>query len=345
MDYENVFYFKDINSIGGVETFFYYLSCKYKNMVVYYKTADAEQVKRLSKNIEVKKYKGEFIKCKRFFCNYIPDIIDNVIADDYISIIHYDAMKVKFKPHINPKFTKYIGVSKLVCDSFKERTGIEAECIYNPISFKIPRIQKPKDKIHLISATRLSSEKGADRIEKLSRLLDRAGINYDWTIYTNRHLYFSSNNIILEKPKLDIIKEIKKSTFLVQLSSYEAYCFSVVEALKCSTPVIVTDLPIYKELGLIHGKNAIICNLNMDNLDINMIKNGLDDFKYTPPKSNWGKYLDNNSSYNPYDIVNVKITKSYTDIELNRKVKKNDIEKMAKERASYLEAKELVEVI
>lgn len=346
MDYENVFYFKDINSIGGVETFFYYLSCKYKNMVVFYKEASPEQVERLSKNIEVRKYKGEVIRCKKFFCNYAPDIIDNVFAEEYISIIHCDYKKVKFNPIINHKFTKYIGVSQLVCDSFKERTGIEAECIYNPVAFKVPKVEKLKDnKIHLISATRLSSEKGADRIEKLSRILDRAGINYDWTIYTNRHLYFSSSNIILEKPKLDIIKEIKKSTFLVQLSSHEAYCFSVVEALKCSTPVIVTDLPIYKELGLIHGVNAIICDLSMNNVDINMIKNGLDDFKYTPPKSNWGKYLDNNSSYNPDDITNVRIAKNYTDIVLKRKVKKNDIEKMTKARASYLEAKGLVEVI
>ena len=67
---ENVFYFKKINSIGGVESVFWYLSCLYKNMVVFYKEGDPEQIKRLAKNIEVIKYNDKMgaIKCKRFFC-------------------------------------------------------------------------------------------------------------------------------------------------------------------------------------------------------------------------------------------------------------------------------------
>ena len=65
---KNVFYFKNINSIGGVESFFYYLSKLYKNMVVYYKEAHPEQIKRLAKNVEVHKYKeNEIIKCDNFF--------------------------------------------------------------------------------------------------------------------------------------------------------------------------------------------------------------------------------------------------------------------------------------
>lgn len=337
---KNVFYFKDINSIGGVESFFYYLSCLYKNMVVYYKNADVKQVERLAKNVEVRKYKnGEKIICDRFFCNYAPDIINNVEAKEYIHLIHCDYKQTNFSPIIHPKFTKYIGVSQLVCDSFKELTGIKAECIYNPLPPKTVKKQKVSDKLRLISVTRLSSEKGGSRMIKLSELLDKAGIDYEWLVYSNRkNRGWYNPRVKYEKPSLNIIEEIVKADYLVQLSSHEAYCYSVIEAVSCGIPVIITDLPVFKELGLNHGKNAIICDLNMNNVDINMIKNGLPEFEYKPPKSNWGKYLDNNTAYDPNELIEVKAKIKYTDIELERKTKIGEVFKTSKARASYLEA-------
>ena len=105
---KNVFYFKDINSVGGVESWFWYLSKLYKNMVVYYRQANEEQIKRLAQNIEVHKYKdGEIIECENFFCCYNPDIIDNVKAKTYFHIIHCDYKQVGFSPILNSKFNKY----------------------------------------------------------------------------------------------------------------------------------------------------------------------------------------------------------------------------------------------
>ena len=337
---KNVFYFKDINSIGGVESLFYYLSCLYKNMIVYYRNADLKQIERLAKNVEVRKYKdGEIITCDRFFCNYSPDIINNVNAQEYIHIIHCDYKQVKFNPITHPKFTKYIGVSKLACKSFEELTGIKAELIYNLVVIKKPKIEKYKDgKLHLISCTRLSPEKGGDRINKLALLLDKAGIDYIWEIYTNRYNRWESSKIIKKDPKLDLTKEIAKADYLVQLSTHEAFGLSVAESLTIGTPVIVTDIPAFKEIGCKHGKNAIICNLEMTNVDINMIKKGLPEFEYKPPKSNWGKYLDNNSNYDPKELIKVKAKRKYTDIELGRKVKIGEVFEVSKARASYLEA-------
>ena len=121
-EYDVVFYFKSINSIGGVESFFYYLSQKYKNIVVYYREGDATQVNRLAKYVEVHKYKNEKIKCNKFFCNYGLDI--EVEAKEKYHIIHCDYKAVSFKPIRYPGF-KYLGVSQLVCDHFKELTGEE----------------------------------------------------------------------------------------------------------------------------------------------------------------------------------------------------------------------------
>lgn len=341
---KNVFYFKNINYIGGCESFFWYLSKLYKNMVIYYKEGHPEQIKRLAKNVEVRKYKeNEIIKCDNFFCCYNPDIVDNVEAKMYAHIIHCDYKEVSFSPIMNPKFNKYIAVSKLAGESFKEITGVDYELIYNPVAIDIPKVEKNNDgKLHLISATRLTKEKGLKRMQKLAKILDKSGIDYEWLVYTNRHREGIGRNVVYKEPKMDIIEDIAKADALVQLSDCESYCYSVVESLMVGTKVICTDLPVFKELGVEHGKNAVICSMDMTNVDIDLIEKNMK-FTYKPPKSEWNKYLDKNKTYNPDELVNVKILRSYTDIELNRYLQKNHEEKMTKARASYLESKGLVE--
>ena len=62
----NVFYFDQINSIGGIETFFYQLGKKYGkdyDITLFYRTGDAKQVQRLSQYIRVRKYRdGQTIR-------------------------------------------------------------------------------------------------------------------------------------------------------------------------------------------------------------------------------------------------------------------------------------------
>lgn len=346
MQIENVFYFREINTIGGVESFFYYLSKLFKNMVVYYETADPIQVERLAKNIEVHKHKGEIVKCKRLFGNYgLNNFLPYVEAEEKYFIIHCDYKRNKFaSPLIYPWF-KYIAVSKLAGESFKEMTGIDYELIYNPVVLDKPKVEK-KEGLHLISAQRMSGEKGAWRILLLSEMLDKAGIKYDWDIYTNKPKKLDmkklSPNIHLKEPKLDLTKEMAEASYLVQLSDHEAFGLSVAEALVLGTPVIVTDIPAFHEIGC-NENNAIILDLFLTNLNIEEILKGKKPFKYTPPKSNWGKYLDNNREYNPNELVNVKVRKRYTDVELGEKLNRGDVRNMTILRASILEAKGLVE--
>lgn len=342
----NVFYFKDINSVGGVESWFYYLSKLYKNMEVYYREGNAEQIKRLAQNIAVHKYKeGEIIECDNFFCCYNPDIIGNIKAKMYAHIIHCDYKEVGFKPIMNDKFNKYIAVSKLAGDSFKELTGKDYELIYNPVVIDIPKVEKYNDdKIHLISATRLTKEKGLNRMQKLAKLLEKNHIKYEWLVYTNRKRAPIGNNVIYKDQKLDILEDIAKADYLVQLSNCEAFCYSIVESLCVGTPVIATNLPVLHELGIENGKNAIICDFSMERIDLDLIKRKCLKIAYKPPKSEWNRYLDNNTSYNPKDKIKVKVLKKYYDIELGH-LNRNEEKIMSKARASYLECKGLVEVI
>ena len=328
----------------SVESFFYYLSRLYKNMVVYYETGDPEQVKRLAKNIEVHKHNGEKIKCKRLFGQYgLDNFLPYVEAEEKYFIIHCDYKKTKYaKPLIYTGF-KYIAVSKVAGNSFKEMTGIDYELIYNPVAIDIPNVKKSK-KLKFISATRLSGDKGGWRMLKLMELLDKTGIDYEWDIYSNKSkkITIESPHVNLKEPKLNLSKEIAEATYLVQLSDSEAFGLSVAESLILGTPVIVTDIPAFHEIGC-NENNSIILNLNMLNVDIDKIINSKFDFKYKPPKSNWGKYLDNNSVYDPNELVEVEVLKrKYTDIELKEELKRGDIRKMTKQRKAYLEAKGFV---
>lgn len=336
---ENIIYFKQINSIGGVESWLYYLAKKY-DFKVYYTEADSKQVKRLSQLVEVHKYK-EPIKCDKFFCNYGLNI--QVDAKEKYNVIHCDFKNVWFAPMIYEGF-KNIGVSKVACDSYTELTGIECELMYNPITIDIPKVEKYNDgKLHLISATRLSREKGLLRMQKLAKMLENAGIDYEWVVYTDRHRQPIGRNVIYKEPKLDILEEIAKADYLVQLSDCEAFCYTVVESLMCGTPVIATDLPVFKELGIIHGKNAIICDLDMRNVDLPLIQEKSLKVAYKPPTSDWEKYLSSEKIYNPNELVKVRTTKRIYDVELDRHYIRHEEIEITKARASELEAKGLIE--
>ena len=156
-------------------------------------------------------------------------------------------------------------------------------------------------------------------------------------------MFASSNELTVQQmiDASDILKDIAKADYLVQLSDCEAFCYSVVEALTVGTPVIVTDLPVFKELG-INNDNAIICDMKMKNISIDKIKQK-HEFSYTPPKSEWNKYLDNNTTYDPNDTIEVIPKRNFTDIELGKPLQRNIPVKMRKARVSELECKGLVE--
>ena len=225
------------------------------------------------------------------------------------------------KPNTHPKLTKYLGVSKQVCKTYKEVTGFDTELVYNPIE-----IDKPKKVLNLISATRLSAEKGKNRMKKLANILNEAGIPYLWLIFTDDINAIENPNIIYMKPRLDIINFIANADYLVQLSDNEGYCYSVVEALSVETPVIVTDCPVFKEIG-VNKNNGFILDFDLSNVPIEEIYKGLPKFEYTPKKDVWGDILEKGKSTYKEERkmkAKVKCTKNYFDTKLDKLVTPND---------------------
>lgn len=341
---KNIFYFHDINSIGGVETFFYYLARNYcdRDITVFYKTGNIDQILRLGKYVRVKKYSGEKIFCEKAFFNYHTDIIDDVDAYEYIQIIHADYRATGLKYWFHPKITRILGVSQAVCDVVKQMSGRDCELAYNPIY-----IEKPRKFLHLVSATRLTPDKGKERMKTLAAKLDAADIPYVWLIYTDSVDFTDNKRMVFLPPKLSITSELADADFLVQLSNAEGYCYTVVEALSVGTPVIVTDLPVYKELGL-NEKNSIKLPLDMSYVPVNKIARGLGRVSYTPPADRWGEILAEGASTYQEDlkrVVEVRAINKYFDLELKRIVERGTIISVPYERAEKLSYMNLVEEV
>lgn len=334
---KNIFYFRVINAIGGIESFFYYLAEKYQDwdITIYYEVGDPDQIKRLKQFVRVRKYNGEHIVCDKAFFNFNLDIIDNVEAKEYYQIAHGDYKSSGIKPNISPKITKYLGVSKQVCTTYKEVTGFDTELVYNPI-----KVEKPRKVLNLLSATRLTSEKGKGRMKKLAKLLDAADIPYLWTIFTDDKDAIKNPNIAYMKPRLDITNYIANADYLVQLSDNEGYCYSVVESLMVETPVIVTDCPVFRELGVLDGKNGFIVDFDMQNVPLEKIYKGLPKFEYEPKEDSWSKILAKGKSTYKEDMkkqVKVQcIVPFYTDMVLLRNVTKDEILEVNRLRADEL---------
>lgn len=314
--YNNIFYFDRLNEIGGVETFFYEIAKKYcdNDITVFYSYGDLKQIQRLKKYIRVIKYTGQKIKCKKAFFNYNLKPIDNIEAEKYYEIIHANYRDLGVRPNVHDKINEYIGVSQSVCDVFTELTGLPCTLCYNPIT-----IEKPKRVLYLISATRLTAEKGKNRILKLAKALDDAEIPYIWTIFTNDTRAIQHPRIIFMKPQLNIRDYIAKADYTVQLSDTEAYCYTMIESLLLNVPVIVTPWDCLKELN-ITNEYGFILPFDMTNIPVNEIYNKKFNFKYNLKPDNWDKILELSKSTYKEELNNIYTVEALSTYQNNKLV-------------------------
>jgi len=317
---ENIFYFRNVNAIGGTEQFLYEIAKKYHDIdiTVFYSSCDPKQLRRLKQLVRCKRWiKGEKVKCRYAFFNFEIDMIDDVEAERYYFISHAIYQELGYLPPIvHPKLTHYIAVSKYARDKLNavgESLGkkINAEICYNPLT-----IEEPKKVIRLISATRLDDKvKGGNRTLDLIKALDeyaeRNNRQYLWTIFTNQtQLRINSPNVCLMQKRIDIRPFIADSDYLVQLSNdMETYCYSINEALSYGVPVVTTPLTVIKELHL-SSDMYIECAYDMRNVkDVvqQIFEKKHKKFSYSPPSDRWIEILSNVSSDYSVDSSNIKV--------------------------------------
>ena len=183
-------------------------------------------------------------------------------------------------------------------------------------------------------------EKGKARIIKLAEALEAKEIPNRWELFTDDRNMIEKKGIIYRRPKLDIIDDIADSDYLVQLSDSEAFCYSVVEALSVGTPVIVTDCPVFKEIGVKDGVNGFVLDFDMDNIPVDKIYKGLrKKFVYEPVPDGWSEILAPGERQYKKDlakVVEIEIIKEYYDMLLGHIVKPGEEIKMNKVRGDIV---------
>ncbi len=348
LEASNVFYVSNFNVIGGVETYIYELAKKYNqyDIAVVYKTGHPNQITRLMKYLRVHKYKGGLIKCKKFFCNYETDIVDNVDAEEYTQVIHAMFKTNKITPKVHPKINNYLAVSKIAAEEWKELTSIHAEVCRNPLS-----LEEHNNVLLLISATRLTREKGKDRMEKLARDLDKAGIEYLWYVFTNDTSAINNPNVVFLKPRLNIrpiIASIKGHGYGVQLSDCEGDCYFTRECEALGVPLIVTEISSFKEQGLIEGKNCYYMPFDMKDTKVERLLK-IPEYKGYIGQDKWEDMLvKDKSNYKEEEMkAKVRCIRGYLDVQLQKNMTPKEEWIVSKERADELLANpyNIVEVV
>ena len=314
-----ILYHSNPLKFGGVDTFDYNFCKRLKDkydITFLYREGVKSTIERLKElDIDVQKYDSS----KKYICDICicasawGGYPDTVIAKSgrYIQMVHADykrAVEVDFNYIKWSKTTEHVGVSDQVCKSFKEMYPKEKITrIYNILDDKV----ETKPILKLVSATRLSKEKGYSRMLELAEVLKEADIRFRWTIFTDLELYnqkpIDMDEIVYIKPTRDIFDYITEADYGVQLSDTEGYSYFINECLQYGTPVICTNFPSAYEI-MEDGVNGYILDMKLSNLNISKIVNDIpNNFKYTEKGkvSNWTKLLDKktNTKQKFYKII------------------------------------------
>ena len=331
--------------IGGIETWLYNLvhqiSDKY-DILILYEYGDTAQLERLSKYVNV----DHMEKDNNYECDIciigstVTPWYNNISANRYIQMVHCDFDKVGKQFYIkrNIDNLEYVTVSQIAKKSLNRMFGNKSTVLENPLDIT----RKPRRILKLISCTRLTEEKGYERMKILAKALKDANIPFEWKIFTSLEFYdkqpINYPEIIYMKHQLDVIDYIADADYGVQLSDTESYGYFIHECLQYKTPVIVTDLPCLKDINFKNGNHGYKLDFDMKNLDVDKIYNNIPkcdiDIKEPDSINKWKDYLgESNSPTIIRDMVTLEVTeKFYYDNYFKKKLRKGDIIKVPRFR-------------
>jgi glycosyltransferase involved in cell wall biosynthesis len=358
-----ILYNSNIIHIGGIETLDYNWckqASKYYDILLLYKNCNYEQLERLSEYVQFEQYNPE----KQYDCDICISMTswngypDSVIASTgrYIQVIHAnykELLKVNYKYIPWYKTTEHLAVSDTVRDIFNELYNENATTMYNILDelqdVKPIIIPKTDNILKLVSATRLSGEKGYNRMIILAKELKKRKIKFIWLIFTDLDVYkinkLEMDEIIYMNPTYNIFPYLLWADYGVQLSDTEGYSYFVNECLQYGTAMLITDFDSAKE-SVINGYSGYLFNMEMSNLDIDKIVNNIPkEFKYTPKATiqDWIDYLGGAEfkeiKSNPIrnrDVLEIKASNKYKDKLLKRTIIRNEKVIMPRERAKLV---------
>lgn len=338
-----VVYCGNTNSIGGIETFIYNF-CKemcelYDLIVLYTDHMDAKQILRLSEYVKVMRNNGRLIVCNvAINIRLTDDLPSNVKYKKRIQMSHTCQLAPSGKWHwtIKKNFDDLIFVSKAAADSFADQ-NLKYDIIPN-----FTDSEKPKRALILVSACRLTWEKGEERMYQLAEQLRNANIPFIWLVFSDKTLDRVIPGVVQCPTTLDVRSYFKKADYVVQLSDVESFCYTLAESLELGVPVLTTPLAVLPEIGFKDGVNGYCLPFDMKGIDVKKIYSNIPTFipqqcKNTEIVKKWKKYLGNSEPTKSYkkgsDLVTIKVIEGYGDLELGRNLVPGDVVTMRRERA------------
>lgn len=279
-----VIYADALYNIGGIESWLYYTCRKYNDgqITFVYKSADSMQLKRISEVVDCIQYTGQEFHCDRLI--YVAPIYirtDEIYkgANERYLINHVCYGDSKNQEVFElPELDGVFAVSDFCAESCKKRMLQDIVTLYNTVD-----LDKPQKPLRLISACRWSKDKGSEQMLKFAELLQHAGISFIWYIFTQEEPEVHHPNMVFMNPRYDLAMWMADADYGVQFTRIESYGLFPVECLKVGTPVILTDLPVFREIG-IDEKNAYFFDWDMKDVDVTKILN-IPKVKYKEPSS------------------------------------------------------------
>ena len=323
-----VIYTAQTFALGGIETFIYNFCMnmkEYYDIIVLYDSMDIFQIKRLEKHVCVMKNNtNKKILCDTLIINRITDHNPpNVQFKQKVQMVHCCKLQNNYTI---PKDNDYVvPVSEAAYTTYN--VNYDNCNVINNLTYNT----EPQKVLRLISATRLTFEKGEERMVRLAKTLKDNNIPFLWLMFTERHLKEEIEGIVYMKPTLDIKNYIAGSDYLVQLSDSEGFCYSIVEALELGVPVLTTPITVLDEIGFKDKKHGYIIpyNVSIDENFVNDIYNKIPKVKYKYNNESrieqWRNILGDTVPkhdyvYNGNERVMINCISRYYSLELKREV-------------------------
>ena len=320
----------------------------YDILVLYTDRMDGLQIIRLAEYVQVKRNDGKLIQCNTAINIRLTDVMPrNVRYKELIQMSHTCQLAKSGKWHwtIKKNYNKLVFVSQAAADSFADQK-LDYEVIPN-----LTDPDKPRKSLLLVSACRLTWEKGEERVYQLAQAFRNKNIPFVWLVFSNQPLKRVIPGVVHCPSTLDVRSYFQKADYVVQLSDIESFCYTLAEALELGTPVLTTPLEVLPEIGFKDGKNGYVIPFDMKDIDVEKIYKCIPHFKELPCRNaelikQWRELLGNTTpthSYDPGDgFIEVVALQNYNDLELQRYIPIGTKLKMRKERALALISANLV---
>ena len=327
---------------------------KDKDIAVVTKNIDEKQRKRLENYCRVYIHKNQPIECKVIITNWDTSIINFVNKEAKVyTVLHTDYANAVEKlglPKDNTRIT-YIGITEVSKKNFEDITGIDRTILCrNPLS-----IEEEKPVLKLMSATRLTDIKDGGKINAIANELERQGIDYIWLLFTSdeykRNPIWSHQNVIHVSNRIDVGKFIKEADWIIQPSICEGDSYTLRESLYRGVPIVVCELPYFKEIGIKNHENALFLEKDLSNIKdvVEDMKKPLK-FKFEPIKDNYDEIIvDGKSRYEEEKKMKVRVKcimkNGYDDMQLKRHINLNEEFETELIRAEFLEENNAVKIL